>query len=85
VRATGAAHLLRIFASVMSAGHARFPEVTLARSPWFRIESLGEPLPVAFDGELGPHVTPLALRCRPAAVEVLCPAPVAGEEVRDAA
>lgn len=59
------------FPRIFLGTHGGRPGVTLARSPWVRIESLGAPLPVCLDGELASHVTPVELRCEPGAIKAL--------------
>jgi diacylglycerol kinase (ATP) len=59
------------FPRIFAGTHGGRPGVTLARSPWVRIESLGAPLPVCLDGELASHTTPVELRCEPGAVRAL--------------
>jgi diacylglycerol kinase family enzyme len=85
VKAAGPARLMRIFAGVMSGAHGAFPEVILARSPWLRIEGAGPDgeLPVAYDGDLTAGRTPLAIRCRPAALRVMAPATAHTTETTD--
>ena len=69
--------LLWHFPRFLRGTHAVLPEVILARSPWVRIEGVGEQLPVALDGELPAVATPVEVRCEPAAVRMLTPRIVA--------
>jgi diacylglycerol kinase (ATP) len=67
----GRVRMILEFPRIFAGTHGGRPGVTLARSPWVRIESLGAPLPVCLDGELASHVTPVELRCEPGAVRAL--------------
>lgn len=67
----GRLRMILEFPRIFAGTHGGRPGVTLARSPWVRIESLGAPLPVCLDGELASHVTPVELRCEPGAVRAL--------------
>jgi diacylglycerol kinase (ATP) len=75
VRRTARARLLWHFPRIFKGTHGDLPEVLLASSPWVRVESLAEPLPVALDGELPQTTTPLELRCEPGGLRVLAPRP----------
>ncbi len=63
--------LLRQLGRIFSQGPTR--EVIQASSPWVRIESLQRRLPVALDGELPSHHTPIELHCRHHALQVVTP------------
>jgi diacylglycerol kinase (ATP) len=69
----GRGRMLWHFRRILQGTHAELPEVTLASSPWVRIEGAGGELPVALDGELPRAVTPVELCCERAAVLVLAP------------
>jgi diacylglycerol kinase (ATP) len=73
VRRTGRGRLLWHFPRVLRGTHGGLPEVTLAASPWVRVEAAGEALPVALDGELPQAATPVEFRCEPGALLVLAP------------
>ncbi|HEV3257965.1 MAG TPA: diacylglycerol kinase family protein [Gemmataceae bacterium] len=73
VRRTSRLRLFRQFPRILQGTHGTLPEVTLASSPWMRIEGVEEQLPVALDGELPRTATPVELRCEPAALQVLAP------------
>jgi diacylglycerol kinase family enzyme len=73
VRRTGRGRLLWHFPRVFRGAHGGLPEVTLAATPWVRIEAEGEALPVALDGELPQAATPIEFRCEPGALRVLAP------------
>lgn len=71
VRAVSKPRLLRALSRVLDGSHAALPEVTLAQSPWVRLEG---DLPLALDGELPAHAAPVTLRCLPGALTLLLPA-----------
>ncbi|MBM4255109.1 MAG: diacylglycerol kinase family lipid kinase [Deltaproteobacteria bacterium] len=73
VRNTPKLRLLHQFPRILKGTHGMMPEVTLASSPWVRLESLNSALPVSLDGELPQTTTPIELRCEPRAVQVLVP------------
>jgi diacylglycerol kinase (ATP) len=80
VRRTGRARLLWQFRRIFRGTHGDLPEVTLACSPWVRLEGPAGPLPVALDGELPHSATPVDLRCEAGALRVLIPAAVEANE-----
>jgi diacylglycerol kinase family enzyme len=80
VRRTGRGRLLWQFPRILKGTHGVLPEVTLAASPWVRLEGVKGELPVALDGELPRSATPVELRCEPRAVQILVPAAVNGRE-----
>jgi diacylglycerol kinase (ATP) len=71
VERTGRARLLSHFPRILDGTHAVLPEVTLAQSPWVRLESLDGALPIPLDAELGAAVTPIELVCAPRALDVI--------------
>lgn len=74
VRRMARPRLLWHFARFRRGDHTALPAVTMARSPWVRIESVGGAVPVLLDGELPAVPAPVELRCEPAAVKMLTPA-----------
>lgn len=74
VRRTSRMRLLWHFRTIMRGAHAQLPEITLASSPWVRLEALDGPMPVALDGEPPTAVTPVLVRCDPGALRLLVPA-----------
>ncbi|NOT54294.1 MAG: diacylglycerol kinase family lipid kinase [Deltaproteobacteria bacterium] len=75
VRRTGRIRLLSQFPRILKGTHDVMPEVTLAASPWVRLEGVNDALPVTLDGELPQATTPIELRCEPATLQVLVPPP----------
>ncbi len=64
--------LLRLFPSIYSGGHLRYPEVSLHRARTIRI-SMPEGFLLAPDGEFRGH-TPVEIDCQPAAIRLFCAA-----------
>lgn len=73
VARTAKGRLLWHFPRILMGTHETLPEVTLAASPWVRIEGVNGELPVALDGELPRSTTPVELRCEARALQVLAP------------
>lgn len=82
VRRTGRLRLLSQFPRILNGTHDVMPEVTLAASPWVRLEGVNDALPVTLDGELPQATTPIELRCEPATLQVLVPPPT-GKDAGD--
>ena len=65
--------ILRRFVRIMKGTHAGLPEVVLAQSPWFSVETPSGGARAALDGELPDTATPLLVTCEAGGVEVLVP------------
>ena len=82
VRRAGRLALLRLFPRIMRGSHAGLAGVTLAQSPWVRLEAVsgvaggadaGDPAPVALDGELPDRTTPVTLTCEAGTLRIIAP------------
>ncbi len=71
IRRTGRLRLLRQFPRILRGTHGVMPEVIQVAGASFKIESGGEPLPVAVDGDLTPLMTPVEVSCEPGRFSVM--------------